>query len=67
MELYHAYILHNGERYDNKFVNFVGDCVLIESSFNFNNLAEVISTHIRVDSELNTLEIKFLPKFGGSI
>nr|XP_033511146.1 uncharacterized protein LOC108944523 [Nicotiana tomentosiformis] len=64
MELYPVYVLHSGEWDDNKFINFVSDCVIIESTFSYNNLVEAILKQIRVDSELNTLEINFLPKDG---
>ncbi|OIT22102.1 hypothetical protein A4A49_64245, partial [Nicotiana attenuata] len=60
MELYPVYVLHSDEWDDNKFVNSAGDCVIIESTFSYNNLVEAI------DFELNTLEITFLPKDGFS-
>ncbi|XP_019251369.1 PREDICTED: uncharacterized protein LOC109230311 [Nicotiana attenuata] len=62
MELFPVYVLHNGEWEENKFINFVSDCVIIESTFSYNNLVAVISEQIRIDCELNTLEINFLPK-----
>ncbi|XP_019242299.1 PREDICTED: uncharacterized protein LOC109222389, partial [Nicotiana attenuata] len=47
---------------ENKFINFVSDCVIIESTFSYNNLVAAISEQIRIDCELNTLEINFLSK-----
>ncbi|XP_070003823.1 uncharacterized protein [Nicotiana sylvestris] len=61
MELFPVYILHSGEWEENKFINFVSDCVIIESTFSYNNLVAAISEQIRIDSELNTIEINFLP------
>ncbi|KAK4348057.1 hypothetical protein RND71_034396 [Anisodus tanguticus] len=46
----------------NNFINFVGDCVVIESSLNFKKLVAAILKQIEVDSELNIAEIKFIPK-----
>uniref|UniRef100_A0A1U7X856 Uncharacterized protein LOC104231755 n=1 Tax=Nicotiana sylvestris TaxID=4096 RepID=A0A1U7X856_NICSY len=64
MELFPVYVLHSGEWEENKFINFVSDCVIIESTFSYNNLVAAISEQIRIDSELNTIEINFLPNDG---
>ncbi|OIT40478.1 hypothetical protein A4A49_66052, partial [Nicotiana attenuata] len=64
MEIFSVYILHSGEWEENKFINFVSDCVIIESTFTYNNLFASISEQIRIDSELNTIEINFLPNVG---
>nr|XP_016510378.1 PREDICTED: uncharacterized protein LOC107827708 [Nicotiana tabacum] len=64
MELFSVYVLHSGEWEENKFINFVSDCVIIESTFSYNNLVAAISEQIRIDSELNTIEINFLPNDG---
>ncbi|XP_019234840.1 PREDICTED: uncharacterized protein LOC109215262 [Nicotiana attenuata] len=64
MKLFPVYVLHSGECEENKFINFVNDCVIIESTFSYNNLVAAISEQIRIDCELNTLEINFLPKDG---
>ncbi|XP_070005439.1 uncharacterized protein [Nicotiana sylvestris] len=61
MELFPVYVLHSGEWEENKFINFVSDCVIIESTFSYNNLVAATSEQIRIDSELNTIEINFLP------
>ncbi|OIT34112.1 hypothetical protein A4A49_63952, partial [Nicotiana attenuata] len=64
MELFSVYVLHSGEREENKFINFVSDCVIIESTYSYNNLVAAISEQIRIDCELNTIEINFLPNDG---
>ncbi|XP_019238133.1 PREDICTED: uncharacterized protein LOC109218234 [Nicotiana attenuata] len=64
MEIFPVYLLHSGEWEENKFVNFVSDCVIIESTFNYNNLVAAISEQIRIDSDLNTIEINFVPNVG---
>ncbi|OIT21146.1 hypothetical protein A4A49_35341 [Nicotiana attenuata] len=64
MELFSVYVLHSGEWEDNKFINFVSDCVINESTVSYNNYVEAISKQIRIDYELNTLDINFLPKDG---
>nr|XP_016440273.1 PREDICTED: uncharacterized protein LOC107766074 [Nicotiana tabacum] len=64
MELFPVYILYSGEWEENKFINFVSDCVIIESTFSYNNLVAAISEQIRIDSELNAIEINFLPNDG---
>ncbi|XP_070018818.1 uncharacterized protein [Nicotiana sylvestris] len=60
MEIFPVYLLHSGEWEENKFVNFISDCVIIESTFNYNNLVAAISEQIRIDSDLNTIEINFV-------
>nr|XP_009804426.1 PREDICTED: uncharacterized protein LOC104249650 [Nicotiana sylvestris] len=64
MEIFPIYLLHSGEWEENKFVNFISDCVIIESTFNYNNLVAAISEQIRIDSDLNTIEINFVPNVG---
>ncbi|XP_019267722.1 PREDICTED: uncharacterized protein LOC109245004 [Nicotiana attenuata] len=64
MELFPVYVLHSGEWEENKLINFASDCVIIESTFSYNNLVAAISEQIRIDSELNTIEINFLPNDG---
>ncbi|XP_019235580.1 PREDICTED: uncharacterized protein LOC109215911 [Nicotiana attenuata] len=64
MEIFPVYVLHSGEWEENKFINFVSDCVIIESMFTYNNLVAAISEQIRIDSELNTIDINFLPNVG---
>ncbi|OIT30738.1 hypothetical protein A4A49_65764, partial [Nicotiana attenuata] len=64
MELFPVYDFHSGEWEENKFINFVSDCVIIESTFSYNNLVTAISEQIRIDCDLNTLEINFVPKDG---
>ncbi|OIT28858.1 hypothetical protein A4A49_58795, partial [Nicotiana attenuata] len=64
MEIFPVYVLHSGEWEENKFINFVSDFVIIESTFTYNNLVAAISEQIRIDSELNTIEINFLPNVG---
>ncbi|OIT34405.1 hypothetical protein A4A49_61161, partial [Nicotiana attenuata] len=64
MEPFPVYVLHSGEWEENKFTNFVSDCVIIESTFSYNNLVATISEPIRIDCELNILEINFVPKDG---
>ncbi|OIT20793.1 hypothetical protein A4A49_64916, partial [Nicotiana attenuata] len=64
MEIFPFYVLHSGEWEENKFINFVSDCVIIESTFSYNNLVAAISEQIRIDSELKTIEINFLPNVG---
>ncbi|OIS98731.1 hypothetical protein A4A49_60927, partial [Nicotiana attenuata] len=64
MELFPVYVLRSGEWEENKFINFVSDYVIIESTFSYNNLVAAILEQIRIDCELNTLEINFLPKDG---
>ncbi|XP_059292648.1 uncharacterized protein LOC132046121 [Lycium ferocissimum] len=65
MEAYPEYLLHSGQwTNDNKFVNFVADCIAIGSTFNFENLVKAISKQIRLDTQLNALEIKFVPRDG---
>nr|XP_016439273.1 PREDICTED: uncharacterized protein LOC107765171 [Nicotiana tabacum] len=64
MELFPVYVLHSGEWEENKFINFISDCVIIDSTFSYNNLVAAISEQIRIDSELNTIEINFLPNDG---
>ncbi|OIT18861.1 hypothetical protein A4A49_63506, partial [Nicotiana attenuata] len=64
MEIFPVYVLHSGEWEENKFINFVSDCVIIKSTFSYNNLVAAISEQIRIDSELNTIEINFLPNVG---
>ncbi|OIT22406.1 hypothetical protein A4A49_55760, partial [Nicotiana attenuata] len=64
MEIFPVYLLHSGEWEENKFVNFVSDCVIIESTFNYSNLVAAISEQIRIDSDLNTIEINFVPNVG---
>nr|XP_016500533.1 PREDICTED: uncharacterized protein LOC107818967 [Nicotiana tabacum] len=64
MELFPVYVLHSGKWEENKFINFVSDCVIIESTFSYNNLVAAISEQIRIDTELNTIEINFLPNDG---
>ncbi|XP_019246520.1 PREDICTED: uncharacterized protein LOC109226180 [Nicotiana attenuata] len=64
MEIFPVYVLHSGEWEENKFINFVSDCVIIESIFSYNNLVAAISEQIRIDGELNTIEINFLPNVG---
>ncbi|XP_019239639.1 PREDICTED: uncharacterized protein LOC109219619 [Nicotiana attenuata] len=64
MEIFPVYVLHSGEWEENKFINFVSDCVIIESTFSYNNLVVAISEQIRIDSELYTIEINFLPNVG---
>ncbi|OIT02169.1 hypothetical protein A4A49_56521, partial [Nicotiana attenuata] len=64
MEIFPVYVLHSGEWEENKVINFVSDCVIIESTFTYNNLVAAISEQIRIDSELNSIEINFLPNVG---
>ncbi|XP_075080331.1 uncharacterized protein LOC142165851 [Nicotiana tabacum] len=64
MELFPIYVLYSGKWEENKFIYFVSDCVIIESTFSYNNLVAAISEQIRIDSELNTIEINFLPNDG---
>ncbi|OIT01039.1 hypothetical protein A4A49_59968, partial [Nicotiana attenuata] len=64
MEIFPVYVLHSGEWEENKFINFVSGCVIIESTFTYNNLVASISEQIRIDSELNIIEINFLPYVG---
>nr|XP_016459765.1 PREDICTED: uncharacterized protein LOC107783306 [Nicotiana tabacum] len=64
MEIFPVYLLHSGEWEENKFVNFISDCVIVESTFNYNNLVVAISEQIRIDSDLNTIEINFVPTVG---
>ncbi|XP_070022631.1 uncharacterized protein [Nicotiana sylvestris] len=64
MEFFPVYVLHSGEWEENKFINFVSDCVIIESTFSYNNLVAAISEQIRINSKLNTIEINFLPNEG---
>ncbi|OIT33696.1 hypothetical protein A4A49_65851, partial [Nicotiana attenuata] len=64
MELFPVYVIHSGEWEENKFINFISNCVIIESTFSYNNLVTAISEQIRIDCDLNTLEINFVPKDG---
>ncbi|XP_070022759.1 uncharacterized protein [Nicotiana sylvestris] len=59
-----VYVIHSGEWEENKFINFVSDCVIIESTFSYNNLVAAISEQIRIHCELNIIEINFLPNDG---
>ncbi|XP_075108833.1 uncharacterized protein LOC142180684 [Nicotiana tabacum] len=61
MEIFPIYLLHSGEWEENKFVNFISDYVIIESTFNYNNLVAAISEQIRINSDLNTIEINVVP------
>ncbi|KAK4364595.1 hypothetical protein RND71_015953 [Anisodus tanguticus] len=55
MEVYAVYIQHSGEwNSENNFVNFVGDRVVMKYSY----------SNCETDSELNIVEIKFIPKDG---
>ncbi|XP_019251172.1 PREDICTED: uncharacterized protein LOC109230098 [Nicotiana attenuata] len=49
MEIFPVYVLHSGEWEENKFINFVSDCVIIELTFTYNNLVAAISEQIRID------------------
>ncbi|XP_059306907.1 uncharacterized protein LOC132058416 [Lycium ferocissimum] len=42
----------------------IADCIAIRSTFNFENLVEATSKQIRIDTQLNALEIKFVLRDG---
>ncbi|XP_075088602.1 uncharacterized protein LOC107799052 [Nicotiana tabacum] len=54
-ELFPVYVLHSGEWEENKFINFVSDCVIVESAFSYNNLVAAISEQIRIDEIYDNL------------